>query len=149
MRLPNLILAASLSLAALNAQAQSAKRTDMADTKMVTKAPETMPSFPGGLDGWADFLRKNLNAQLAVGIVEADTNLAKQKVFTEKIKLEFIVCEDGGLCNIRVLNKDQVHPELADEAVRVLRLSPAWNPGTQKGQKVKVFFTQPITFQVD
>lgn len=72
------------------------------------------------------------------------------KAIAEKIEgrvvASFIVERDGSVSNVRVLQSpDQ---SLADEAVRVLRSSPAWTPGTQRGKAVRVKYTLPVDFRV-
>jgi hypothetical protein len=42
-----------------------------------------------------------------------------------------------------------VNEELGAEAVRVLKQSPLWVPGTQKGRKVRVVYTVPVSFSLN
>ncbi|WP_448698939.1 energy transducer TonB [Mucilaginibacter sp. AW1-3] len=37
---------------------------------------------------------------------------------------------------------------LAAETVRVLQLSPKWEPGIQKGKAVRVKFTVPVNYSI-
>jgi protein TonB len=37
---------------------------------------------------------------------------------------------------------------LDEEAIRVLKLAPAWKPGIQNGKPVRVKFTLPISFMI-
>jgi periplasmic protein TonB len=63
-----------------------------------------------------------------------------------RIFLQFVIEKDGSLSNIKVLRS--VDPELDREAIRVLELSPKWNPGKQQGRPVRVYYTFPITFAI-
>ena len=54
--------------------------------------------------------------------------------------------KDGKLSHIEVVNK--IDPILVKEAIRVLEMSPSWNPGKMNGNPVRVWFTFPITFSL-
>lgn len=61
-----------------------------------------------------------------------------------RVYVQFVVEKDGSLSNI--IAARAVDPELGKEAVRVVALSPKWNPGKQQGVPVRVRYTFPITF---
>jgi len=111
------------------------------DVAEETKPKETyevqvMPQPFGGEASWAKFLQKNLRYP-----PQAIDAHAQGKVF-----LSFIVEKDGHLSNIVV--ERGVGYGLDEEAVRVLKLAPAWKPGIQNGHQVRVKFMMPITFQL-
>ncbi|NLO00065.1 MAG: TonB family protein, partial [Bacteroidales bacterium] len=60
--------------------------------------------------------------------------------------LQFTVNPDGSVSNIKVLRG--VDPSLDKEAVRVVSLSPKWEPGRQRDRAVKVTYTFPVIFQL-
>jgi len=62
------------------------------------------------------------------------------------VLLKFIVEKNGSLTDIKVVN--YVDEELAAEAVRVLKQSPRWTPGTMRGRTVRVTYTVPISFSL-
>ena len=95
-----------------------------------------MPQPFGGEAAWAKFLQKNLHYPPAA--IEAH---AQGKVF-----LSFIIEKDGHITDIVV--EKGVGYGLDEEAVRVLKLAPAWKPGIQNGHQVRVKFTMPISFQL-
>ena len=35
-----------------------------------------------------------------------------------------------------------------DEAVRIVKMMPQWNPGKQNGKTVRVLFTMPVVFRL-
>ncbi|WDF57011.1 energy transducer TonB [Mucilaginibacter sp. KACC 22063] len=94
---------------------------------------EVSPEPVGGMAAWSKFLQKNLRYP--------DTEV-QGRVF-----LTFVVERDGSLSNIKVVKG--VSPEIDNEAVRVLKMAPKWNPGKQAGQPVRVQFNIPITFQLN
>jgi hypothetical protein len=61
--------------------------------------------------------------------------------------VSFIVNESGMISDIRVTNRDMVHPKLAAEAERVIRGSPRWEPAEWYGEKVSTVIRQPIVFR--
>lgn len=73
-----------------------------------------------------------------------------EKAVTDSIKgrviLQFTVAENGKVEGVKVVRG--VHPELDKEAVRVVSLSPDWEPGKQKGKNVRVVYTFPVIFQL-
>ncbi|MCD6201712.1 MAG: M56 family metallopeptidase [Bacteroidales bacterium] len=63
-----------------------------------------------------------------------------------RVFVRFIVFPDGHVDSVMVVRG--VDPALDAEAVRVVESSPVWTPGKQRGKKVAVAFTIPITFQL-
>lgn len=113
------------------------KRTDdPSQTKEeVFLTTEIMPMFPGGDSELLSWIRQNLRPQV-------DDNGNR---ITGRVICQFIIEKDGSVSNIQVLKSpDSV---LADEAVRVLKSSPKWEPGKHNGQAVRVAFTLPINFK--
>jgi TonB family protein len=64
------------------------------------------------------------------------------------VQVKFSVGKDGGVSNIQVLNKNDVHPKLAEEAVRVIQESSRWIPAQFYGQKINGAVRQPVVFKV-
>lgn len=61
-----------------------------------------------------------------------------------KVVASFIVGKDGEICDITIVRG--VHPSLDSEVIRVLNLSPLWEPAKQGGQIVKQKFIIPVSF---
>lgn len=59
--------------------------------------------------------------------------------------MEFIVEKDGILSEFKIV-KDLGYG-IGNEAIRVLKLSPAWTPGSENGKPVRVLYRLPITIQ--
>ncbi|MVN91087.1 energy transducer TonB [Mucilaginibacter aquatilis] len=93
---------------------------------------DVMPEPIGGASAWSRFLQKTLRYP--------ETELQGRVV------LSFVIEKDGKLTDIQVIKG--VSPELDREALRVLKLAPAWKPGQQNGHPVRVKFTVPIVFQM-
>jgi protein TonB len=97
---------------------------------------QILPQPIGGEAAWAKFLQKNLRYPPVA--LEAH---AQGKVF-----LSFIIEKDGHISDVVV--EKGVGYGLDEEAVRVLKLAPAWKPGIQNGHQVRVKFNMPISFQL-
>ncbi len=98
---------------------------------------DEMPTFSNdGENGFRKFIATNLKYPKE----------AVEKNIQGKVFIQFIVEKDGQLSNFKVLRS--AHPQLDEEALRVVKLSPKWNPGKQRGKAVRVSFTFPITFSL-
>jgi len=96
---------------------------------------EEMPAFQGkGVDGFREYIAKNLNYPDSAG-----NNGISGKVF-----IRFIVEPDGSVNDVIILRG--VDPNLDEEALRVVKSSPKWTPGKQRGKLVRVAYTFPINF---
>ena len=62
-----------------------------------------------------------------------------------KLIVQFIVETDGTLSTFKV-TKDLGYGT-AEEAIRVLQMSPIWKPGEKDGQAVRSLYLLPITIQ--
>jgi Secretion system C-terminal sorting domain/Gram-negative bacterial TonB protein C-terminal len=60
--------------------------------------------------------------------------------------LQFIADKEGNVGNIRALTKHGFGME--QECIRVMKLSPKWNPAMQNGIPVKAYRKQPFTFVI-
>ncbi|MHA4893515.1 TonB family protein [Pedobacter sp. PWIIR3] len=97
---------------------------------------ETQPSFPGGMEKFYEYISKTVKYPK-----EAPDKNIQGKVF-----LTFVVETDGSLSNIKI--DRTLSPQLDEEAVRILKASPKWIPGTQNGQNVRVKYNIPISFSL-
>ena len=100
---------------------------------------EILAEFPGGGDGWINFLSKNLKNKVP------GRNGAPAGKYT--VTVMFIVDKDGSVTGINIKNDPGYGT--AEEVIRVLKKSPKWSPGIQNGNRVKSWRTQNITFQVE
>ena len=98
---------------------------------------EKMPEPYGGAAAWNKFLGRNLKYP----------DMAIDGHIQGKVWVSFIVEKDGHLSNIVV--ERGLGYGTNEEAIRVLKMSPAWKPGIQNGQPVRVRYTLPINFQIN
>lgn len=96
---------------------------------------DTPPSFPGGIQKFFSYIAKSIKYP-----EEAVKNNVQGKVF-----LSYVVEKDGTLSDIQLAGKP-LGSGTDEEAVRVLKSSPRWNPGIIDGKPVAVKYHIPITF---
>jgi TonB family protein len=101
--------------------------------------------FPGKAGAWLKYLEGNLNGSIAGKYIKLPKG---QSTASLQVMVQFDVAEDGSVSDIQVLNKKEVHPKLAEEAIRVIRESPRWVPTNVFGEKISGSIKQPIVFQV-
>ena len=111
------------------------------DTVGIFEKVDVEASFPGGIAAWRKFLERNLNADAPLKEIPKKT-----KNFSQTAICQFIVCKDGTICDIKVVNK--VLPSIKKEVERVIAMSGQWEPAEQNGRKVKAYRKQPVTFVV-
>ncbi|MDR1172313.1 MAG: energy transducer TonB, partial [Bacteroidales bacterium] len=61
--------------------------------------------------------------------------------------VEFTINQKGELVDAKISRG--VDPLLDAEALRVIRSSPKWTPGKQRGKTVKVKYTFPVVFKLN
>lgn len=96
-------------------------------------------------EAWMAYLRKNLKADLATKVLKVPKG---QSSVSQTVIVGFVIKETGEVGQVQVVNRKEVHPALAAEAMRVIMESSGWKPATIYGQKIDFWFQQPITFLV-
>jgi hypothetical protein len=124
------VLTLCLNLFNAKVKAQSIKVAKTPSNETFT-AVEELPTFPNTHEDFQSFIKKNLD----------QTKASK----AGRINITFIVEKDGAVSDVKAIGRifDQ---NAADEAIRVLKLSPKWNPGKQNGKPVRVQYTVPVVF---
>ena len=97
---------------------------------------DVYPRFPGGDEARLYYLRQHTRYP--------------EPALKEKIQgvvvVVFIIETDGSLSNIEVSNR--IGGGCDDEAVRVTRGMPRWEPGKRNGRAVRVMVRMPIVFRI-
>ncbi len=98
--------------------------------------PEVRPQFVGGESGLKAYMTKNMRYP----------EKARQQRVTGKVYIRFVLSAEG-----RVTDASFVRGPgsgLNEEALRLVWMMPAWQPGYQHGQAVRVVCTLPIEFEL-
>ena len=95
---------------------------------------EEMPKFPGGIEALFSYLSKTLKYPA----------MAKDANIQGKVYVTFIVDRDGSIANAQVLRG--IGGGCDEEAIKVVKSMPKWEPGKQRGKAVRVQYNLPINF---
>ena len=96
-------------------------------------------AYPGGLEGWRNFLTKNLNPNVPLD------NGSPSGKYTVIIK--FVVSKDGSLSDIHAETK--VGYGMEEEVIRIIKNSGIWIAAEQNNRKVNAYRRQPVSFLVE
>lgn len=108
------------------------------DEEVIFTVVQIPAQFPGGLQEWIKFLKRNLNSSLPA---ENGAPPAKYTVF-----VTFIVDKVGRISDVQAENDPGYGTK--EEAIRVIKKGPNWTPAIQNGQNVIYRHKQGITFDV-
>ena len=95
---------------------------------------EKMPEFPGGTEKLFKYLGQNIEYP----------PMAKDAGIKGKVYVTFVVDKDGSITDVKVLRG--IGGGCDEEAIRVVKGMPKWNPGKQRGKSVRVQYNLPINF---
>ena len=95
---------------------------------------EDNPMFPGGDEARMKFLRDNIKYP----------QMARESGIQGTVYVTFVVEANGAITNIKILRG--IGGGCDEEALRVVRQMPKWQPGKQRGKAVRVQFNMPIRF---
>lgn len=95
---------------------------------------EDDPKFPGGEARMMKYIQEHLKYP----------SMAKEMDVTGTVHVSFTVEKDGSITNVRILKG--IGAGCDKEAKRVVQNMPKWNPGKQRGRKVRVNVKIPIRF---
>ncbi len=98
---------------------------------------EENASFPGGMGEWNKYLQKNLDYP----------RQAKRMGIEGAVYLAFTVDKQGAISDIEVTRS--IGGGCDEEAIRVLKESPRWTPGKQRGNPVKSRMNFRIIFRLN
>ena len=104
------------------------------ENQVFTKV-QVEPKFAGD---WGKFLQQNLNPVVPVN------NGAPAGQYT--VIAQFIVDKEGNISDLKTLTKHGYGME--EEVLRMMKLSPKWEPAVQNGRTVTAYRKQPITFVI-
>jgi beta-lactamase regulating signal transducer with metallopeptidase domain len=131
-----------LSLFIFSAETNAQKVRDKSDydimiSKCINKSIEKQPEYPGGIEEFYKLIGINF---------KVPAEASKQKLEGKAI-IEFMVERDGSLSEFKIV-KDLGYG-IGNEAIRTIKLSPKWIPGTIDGKPARVLYTLPITIKTE
>ncbi len=106
------------------------------DDKIYMFVPH-VPEFPGGRQALEKFIQDSLTYP----------DRAKKRRIEGTVYVNFLIRRDGSITDVKVLRG--LEKACDEEAVRVIRSMPKWNPGrTEEEKAVTVRFNLPVRFRL-
>jgi len=96
-----------------------------------TPAFDHLPEYPGGPQSFLKFVIKNLHYT--------------KEMINGKVIVSFDVNVNGKLSNFKIIRGLNTFNN--NEVIRVLKLSPKWQPATLKGKPVVMNYAVPVNFE--
>jgi len=97
---------------------------------------EEMPNFPGGNGELLGFFARNINYP----------EIAIRAEVEGKVILSFVVDKNGGIEDVNVIKG--IGAGCDEEAMRVIKSMPRWNPGKQNGKPILTRINVPVVFKL-
>ena len=97
---------------------------------------EQQPEYPGGMGAFYQYVQKKLKYP----------SQARRMGIEGKVFVQFVVDKSGKITEVIAVKG--IGAGCDQEAVRVIKSSPKWKAGKQRGKAVKVRMILPITFKL-
>lgn len=94
------------------------------------------PEFTGGAKAWSKYMERNLRYP----------SRAQEETVQGKVFVSFVVEKDGSITDVSVIKG--IGFGCDEEAMKVIKKSPLWKPGKNKGIPVRVRYNMAINFQM-
>ncbi|WP_293313037.1 energy transducer TonB [Pedobacter sp. UBA5917] len=94
------------------------------------------PEFTGGAKAWSKYMERNLRYP----------SRAQEDNIAGKVFVSFVVEKDGSITDVSVIKG--IGFGCDEEAMKVIKKSPLWKPGKNKGIPVRVRYNMAINFQI-
>jgi Gram-negative bacterial TonB protein C-terminal len=109
---------------------------DDVETDSIYVSPTVPPSFSGGVEAMKLFFAQNLKLPETV----------KPEEIKGRVFVRFVVRKDGKLDKVHLVKGP--NDDCNAEAIRVIKMMPAWIPATDRGDAVSAYHILPISFGV-
>ena len=106
------------------------------EPEQIFVAVEQPAEFPGGAAAMMKWLSNNIRYPES----------AQQNGISGRVVVKFVVEKDGSIGNPTIVKG--VDRDLDQEALRVVKRMPKWQPGKNNGQPVRSYFNLPVTFRL-
>ena len=106
------------------------------EVEQVFTIVEDQPEFPGGIAAFYKFVGDNMKYP----------SQARRMGIEGRVFVQFVVDKEGNVTEVQSVKG--IGAGCDEEAVRVLKTSPKFKPGKQRGRAVKVRMVLPIIFKL-
>ena len=107
------------------------------DVDQVFTIVEQQAEFKGGMKKFYEYVFKKMKYPAQ----------ARRMGIEGKVYVQFVVERDGSITDVQAIRG--IGAGCDEEAKKVIRESPKWNPGKQRGRAVRVRRVIPITFRLN
>lgn len=115
---------------------RTVRRTDELEVDSVYTTTEVMPEFPGGDEAMLKFISDHI----------VYPQSAKEQGVQGTVYVKFIVEKDGKVNEVSPRDGNFISFDLIMEGIRVVRMFPAFTPGMNNGEQVRVQMVIPVKF---
>ena len=115
---------------------ENTSESSVVDNK-VYNIVEQMPNFPGGEEALMKFINEHIKYPQS----------ALEQGTQGTVMLRFVVTSTGDIGEVQILKG--LDQDCDDEAKRVVKSLPKFNPGMQQGRPVSVWYTAPVRFVIE
>jgi len=116
----------------------------------IFKVVEVNPMFPG-CEGIVDKAeQKKCSEEKMLQFIYSNIQypgIARENGIEGMVVVQFVVEKDGSISNITLVR--DIGAGCGDEAVRIVKIMPLWQPGRQRDRPVRVMFTLPVRFKLE
>ncbi|SDE17310.1 energy transducer TonB [Pedobacter soli] len=106
------------------------------EDKEIHLGADEYPEFAGGAKAWSKYMERNLRYP----------SRAQDEGASGKVYVSFVVEKDGSITDVSVIKG--IGFGCDEEAMKVIKKSPLWKPGKNKGVPVRVRYNMAINFQM-
>jgi len=106
------------------------------EDKEIHLGADEYPEFAGGVKAWSKYMERNLRYP----------SRAQDEGASGKVYVSFVVEKDGSITDVSVIKG--IGFGCDEEAMKVIKKSPLWKPGKNKGIPVRVRYNMAINFQM-
>jgi periplasmic protein TonB len=117
------------------ASQNSFAQADVSEKDEIYTVLDHQPEFPGGTMAMYRYLAENIKYPSS----------ARGNRVTGKVMVKFVVEKDGSIDKVIVLKS--LESACDQEAIRLVKSMPKWNPGSVNGIKKRAYFQIPIIFK--
>ncbi|KQM72499.1 hypothetical protein ASE74_23130 [Pedobacter sp. Leaf216] len=110
--------------------------TGAGEDKEIYLGADEYPEFTGGAKAWSKYMERNLRYPYK----------AQEENVQGKVFVSFVVEKDGSITDVTVVKG--IGFGCDEEAIKVIKKSPLWKPGKNKGTAVRVRYNMAINFQI-
>lgn len=107
---------------------------DEVDRDSIYINPTITPSFVGGIEALRAFFTQNLKIP----------EVMKGQEIKGRVFIRFVVRKDGKIDKVHLVKGP--NDDCNFEAIRVIKMMPAWQPASDKGDAVSAYHVLPISF---